>query len=225
MTRAEGGGQKPGGGVKPPNSRSTRPAKASVVRSLRKPPMICIPIGRPVSVRPIGIVVAGRPFSVAIAAPMRVTRRFASPRGWSRPNFVAARAWPRRKIAQTTQEFGECPGAASPAGGNLHQNRSGTLAGGRSGSSRPKLSVHDPWRVLRGTLFGKVAGSSVANCRKRRGTSSAAPGDTGRPERGSLVMVLTLLILLTLGRAWPGSASIPAGLTLALLAPLERDTR
>ena len=54
-----------GGGVKPPNSRSTMPAKAIVVRSSRKPPMIWTPIGSPVSVRPIGAVVAGRPLRVA----------------------------------------------------------------------------------------------------------------------------------------------------------------
>jgi hypothetical protein len=57
-----------GGGVKPPNSRSMSPAKAIVLRSSRYPPMICTPIGRPLSLRPFGIVVAGSPFSVAMPA-------------------------------------------------------------------------------------------------------------------------------------------------------------
>jgi hypothetical protein len=57
-----------GGGVKPPNSRSIIPAKAIVVRSCRKPPMICTPIGRPLSLRPIGAAVAGNPVRVAMPA-------------------------------------------------------------------------------------------------------------------------------------------------------------
>src|SRR5262249_20297700 len=63
-----GGPQRPGGGVKPPNSRSTRPANAIVVRSSRKPPIICMPIGRPRLSCPIGIVVDGNPFNVAMPA-------------------------------------------------------------------------------------------------------------------------------------------------------------
>src|SRR5204862_6800825 len=57
-----------GGGVKPPNSRSTSSANLIVVRSSWKPPMICIPIGRPVSLLPIGAAVAGSPVRVAIEA-------------------------------------------------------------------------------------------------------------------------------------------------------------
>ena len=49
-----------GGGWKPPNSRSTSRAIASVVRSSRYGPAIWSPTGRPSRVRPIGTTVAGR---------------------------------------------------------------------------------------------------------------------------------------------------------------------
>ena len=55
----------PGGGAKPPNSRSTNSANAIGVRSSRKGPMICMPIGKPACERPMGITVAGKPGSVA----------------------------------------------------------------------------------------------------------------------------------------------------------------
>jgi hypothetical protein len=57
-----------GGGTKPPNSFSINSAKAMVVRSSRKGPMICIPIGKPRGVRSIGAAVEGSPHVVAGSA-------------------------------------------------------------------------------------------------------------------------------------------------------------
>src|SRR5262245_40956464 len=57
--------EKPGGGTKPPNSRSINLANSIVVRSSSCGPTICTPMGNPVSESPIGAAVAGRPGTVA----------------------------------------------------------------------------------------------------------------------------------------------------------------
>src|SRR5579859_2547617 len=56
----------PGGGTKPPNSRSINSASLKGVRSSSQGPRIWAPMGKPSGERPIGIAVAGRPGRLAI---------------------------------------------------------------------------------------------------------------------------------------------------------------
>jgi hypothetical protein len=61
LRHADGYPASPGGGMEPPNSRSTTTAKVSTVRTSWQGPMICAPIGNGLSPRSLGTTGPGRP--------------------------------------------------------------------------------------------------------------------------------------------------------------------